>query len=209
MAPRASAASTASPAASQPLSPSIAVALAESQEPSVAVGPSSWLPGSTPAGPPTETTRLAVVTSSGDWSRSWGYDVSRSLVLSAGTSELVSVIRSPTAVISRHPTEPGAVVSSKVSSPAAISPSLAYAQVIRVIGRPPSPSPSDADELSRVRSIRLPPARKSRPRPVVVHSRCASAGRSSISLPSWAVGISARSTTWSTWSPSGETRIPV
>ena len=108
------------------------MARAESQVPSVAVGPSSWLPGSTPAGPPTETTRLAVVTSSGDWSRSWGYDVSRSLVLSAGTSEPVSVIRSPTAVISRHPTEPGAVVSSKVISPAAMSPSLAYSQVMRV-----------------------------------------------------------------------------
>ena len=47
--------------------------------------------------------------------------MSRSLVLSEGTSALVSVIRSPTAVTSRQPTDPGAVESSKVTSPGPMS----------------------------------------------------------------------------------------
>ena len=209
VAPRASATSTARPAASQPFSPSRAVALAESQVPSAAVGPVSVLPGSTPAGPPVVTTSVARVTSRGDCSRSLGYDVSRLLVLSDATSELVRVIRLPTAVTSRHPTAPGAVESWKVISPGATSMSATYSHVMRVIGRLPSPSPSDAFELWRARSTRLPPAVSSSPRAVVAHSRSARVGRSSIRSPSCAVGISARSTTWSTRRPSGETRIPV
>ena len=61
----------------------------------------------------------------------------RSLVLSFGTSELVSVISLPTAVISRQPTDSGAVRSWKVTSPAPMSAVATYAQVIRAIGNPP------------------------------------------------------------------------
>ena len=151
----------------------------------LATSSSDVSPGRDPAGPPALRESDAVVTSGGELSRSSGYDVSRSLVLDVGTSEPVSVISSPTATTSRHPTVPGAVESRRSSSSTlARSAEPSSAQVMRVTGRSASPADVTAPASVTVSATADPSARTDRRVATCSHSWEARPSRSSVREPS-------------------------
>ena len=111
-------------------------------------------------------------------------------------------------MISRHPDLSGARCRSLISSVVPGSTTVAGAvirQVKRAVGNPPSPRAAVRLPPSTVSARRAPDSLRESPWAAVRHWSEAVASRSSTRSPSWAVGISARSITWSIVTRSGDT----